>query len=888
MKPRKNDRHTLGEKGFRALIENAHEGIVVYDGSGLIRFASKSVRRVCGFRDTEVLGKPGTFFIHPDDVEAARKAFKKLMQAPGKSITLCQRIRHKKGHYIFAESLLTNFTHVPEISGIVSNFRDITERKHAEDNILQSKELLQTVSRNISEGIYMGVIGKQFVFVNEGFLKIFGFRSVKQVQQIKPSDVYADEKARNKIVASLRKTHTLKDVETLFRKKNGQTFWGLLNARLLKHNGREDYFVGTIRDISREKESAAALLSSRNFLNNVINTVAAPIFVKDARHRWLMFNERFSALIGRTEQELRGKTDKDFLPQDEARGFWKVDDEVLKTGRTVRTLEKITSRNGQVHELLTVKSRYTDERNSRFIIGFIADITELKQAEEKISQLNANLRGVVESTRESIYAVDTKFNYLTFNHNHKRIMKVLYGAEIEVGGNKLAYLKGSKDYKWVKNEIQKALNGTNFVSEHKLDYAGFRGYIQTNYNPIRNGRNEIRGAAVFVHDVTQRKKFEEIIKSANANLRGLLESTTDHVLALDRSLHYITFNQAHAKDFREMFGISIRYGDSFVKGLPADLKRVVRRDIRKALQGKAVVIEEHLVNGRMFEVSLNPIRNDKGTVTGVAIFARDITQRKTIEEKVRVMNDELMHQNLQLAAQEEQLKATLKELSERNFELDQLMYKTSHDLRSPLSSVMGLINLANLDDNPANVRQYLQKIEGRVQKLDAFIRSMLDYARVNRVEASLEKIALDEVARSCLRELEYLDNYKAIRTAIRITGNTSVFMSDALRINIIFSNIISNAYKYYNPEAESFLDITIDLSPFRARVEFRDNGIGIKDEHLDKIFNMFYRATDRAQGSGLGMYIVKQAVEKLHGHIAIQSKYGKGTTIRITLPNAAS
>jgi signal transduction histidine kinase len=249
------------------------------------------------------------------------------------------------------------------------------------------------------------------------------------------------------------------------------------------------------------------------------------------------------------------------------------------------------------------------------------------------------------------------------------------------------------------------------------------------------------------------------------------------------------------------------------------------------------------------------------------------------------MNEELMTQNSQLAAQEEELKNTLNELSERNFELDQLMYKTSHDLRSPLTSIMGLLNLANLDTDPTNTRLYLDKIKDRINKLDEFINSMLNYARVNRVEMEMIPIDLEETTKNCIKELEYLENFNKVKIIVFVKTNNLVFKTDKLRINIIFSNIISNAYKYYNPANDSFLKIKIEVGVRDTKIEFRDNGIGIKSEHMNKIFNMFYRATDRSQGSGLGMYIVKQAVEKLNGTISLKSEYGVGTRIKIVLPN---
>jgi signal transduction histidine kinase len=138
---------------------------------------------------------------------------------------------------------------------------------------------------------------------------------------------------------------------------------------------------------------------------------------------------------------------------------------------------------------------------------------------------------------------------------------------------------------------------------------------------------------------------------------------------------------------------------------------------------------------------------------------------------------------------------------------------------------------------------------------------------------------------TCIRELEHLENFKAIKTSLKVNGEIVPFRSDELRVKIIFGNIISNAYKYYNADAQSFLKINIVISALSVKIEFSDNGIGIKKEYLDKIYNMFYRATDRSQGSGLGMYIVKQAVERLGGTIELKSEYGAGTKIKILLPN---
>ena len=752
----------ISEKRFRALIENAHDGIVLYDENGLIQYAAPSVKKITGYSLQETLGKSWKGFVHEDDHAETKKAVQTIFERSGKSITLLQRVRHKKGHYIWIESRLTNSSHVRGIDGIVSNFRDITEKRVAEEQARRTQGLLETINHNLTEGVYIGVIGSRYLHVNDAFLKTLGYKSFKELEHVKPADLYADNAQRQKIVSELRKKSKLRNIEAEFLRKNGERFWGLLNVSLVREKGKEEYFVGTVRDISKEKADAQQLIDSRNFLNSIINTVATPIFVKDSRHRWIMFNDPFCKLIGRSRKDLLGKTDSDFLTQKESKIFWKTDNEVLQTGKTITNEERITV-DKKTHHLFTVKSRTINEKGERFVIGFITDVTEFKKVETELNQLNAALQGVMESTHESIFALDKNFCYTSFNENHQRMTKLLYHADIEVGTDKRRVMKGTKDEKWLMADLRKAMKGKHFVSERKLDYP--------------------------------------------------------------------------------------QYHDRYV------------------------------------ELTYNPICDKKGAIEGVAVFVSDITERKQTEARLRTLNDELTRQNWQLASQEEELKTTLDELSERNFELDQLMYKTSHDLRSPLSSIMGLINLVNADTDIANQRQYLQKIEDRIKKLDEFIRSMLNYARANRADVTITKINLEALIRTCIHELEYLDNFKDVETSIEVINPKIAFRSDALRLTIIFGNIISNAYKYYNADVESFLKIRIEITPVAATVEFTDNGIGVKSEHQSKIFNMFYRATDRSQGSGLGMYIVKQAVEKLDGSVKLSSEYGKGTAITITLPN---
>lgn len=226
------------------------------------------------------------------------------------------------------------------------------------------------------------------------------------------------------------------------------------------------------------------------------------------------------------------------------------------------------------------------------------------------------------------------------------------------------------------------------------------------------------------------------------------------------------------------------------------------------------------------------------------------------------------------------------ELKKVNEELDRFVYSASHDLRAPLSSILGLINVARLDE-PQKITDYLKKIEGSVQKLDGFIRDIIDFSRNARMEAEIEVIAFEEMIHELIDNLMYLDEKNKINRIVKVKCEGE-FCTDKKRLIIILNNLISNSAKYFNPYAENpFLEVDVVADKQRAIITVKDNGIGIAPMHVNNIFKMFYRADEKSRGSGLGLYIVKETVEKIKGTISVVSEYGKGSTFTVIIPSLA-
>jgi signal transduction histidine kinase len=220
-----------------------------------------------------------------------------------------------------------------------------------------------------------------------------------------------------------------------------------------------------------------------------------------------------------------------------------------------------------------------------------------------------------------------------------------------------------------------------------------------------------------------------------------------------------------------------------------------------------------------------------------------------------------------------------KELQKVNDELDRFVYSVSHDLRSPLSSILGLTNLALKTYERAELEQILKMIQGRVHAQDHFIREIIDYSRNARTETTREQIYLKPLVDGVIDALKFNNHADKITFHQQIPDDIVLF-SDKIRLTVILSNLIGNAIKYHDLKKQNPF-IEIGYREDVSAIYVQDNGIGVLPDDQEKIFHMFYRGSDRSTGSGLGLFITREAVTKLKGSIEVKSVYGEGSTFLI-------
>lgn len=258
------------------------------------------------------------------------------------------------------------------------------------------------------------------------------------------------------------------------------------------------------------------------------------------------------------------------------------------------------------------------------------------------------------------------------------------------------------------------------------------------------------------------------------------------------------------------------------------------------------------------------LKNEEGKTIQMHGTIQDITKRKAYEQV---------------------LEKTNQDLRKSNHELDKFVYSVSHDLRAPLLSMQGIVEITADETQEELTATHMQMLKGSIQRLDNFVEEILNYSRNARNELKNGAVDFRKIMDEITGDLKYMaSETKNIKIDMDIRQDSD-FYSDEGRIRVIVNNLVSNAIRYHNPDAEQpFVNITAHLNG-QAKIVIEDNGIGIPEQYHQKIFDMFYRVSEKSRGSGLGLYIVKETIDRLSGNIEIESKPGLGTKFTIHLPN---
>lgn len=234
----------------------------------------------------------------------------------------------------------------------------------------------------------------------------------------------------------------------------------------------------------------------------------------------------------------------------------------------------------------------------------------------------------------------------------------------------------------------------------------------------------------------------------------------------------------------------------------------------------------------------------------------------------------------------QKLEENNQELTRYNKDLESFVNNVSSNLRNPLSSMLDVINLIKQSEKDDDeLKAYYEMMEMSIQKLDDALADLKVQSQEVNGDLDMEVVEMDKLIEDQIQQMQYMSGAENIHKEVSVNADVS-FYSNAYHLSVIIHNLISNSIKYHDNEKDNpFIKIKVDVTSDRALLEFSDNGIGIDAKSLTKIFDMHFRATDKSDGSGLGLHLVKTSVDKLQGSIDVKSRLHFGTRFKIQLPN---
>ncbi len=403
--------------------------------------------------------------------------------------------------------------------------------------------------------------------------------------------------------------------------------------------------------------------------------------------------------------------------------------------------------------------------------------------------------------------------------------------------------------------------------------------------PIHEPNGEISGVVLVFRDVSDRRKSD----LAAQRLAAIVHSSDDAIISKNLSGIIITWNEGA----KRLFGYSEEeiIGKSVLTLIPPELHREEPVILAKLQRGERI---EHFEtvrlakNGRSIQVSLSvsPIKDREGHVVGASKIVRDISERKRIEQALVDAQVQLQRHATDLEKRVEERTLTLRKMVD---ELQAFSYSLSHDLRAPLRAVQSYLQML-MEDNgeqiDASGKATVHKVISSAQRMDRMVLELLNFTRLSYEPMTIEPVDVEELIRGIMAERLEL---QPTRVDITIASPLPKVMGNEASLTQCITNLLDNAVKFVASGVKPEIRISSENSDGTVRLSFKDNGIGIDEDAQKQLFQMFQRAHGSAYaGTGIGLAIVRRAVERMGGSVGIESKPKQGSCFWVQLRGVPS
>ncbi|KKM90928.1 hypothetical protein LCGC14_1233670 [marine sediment metagenome] len=770
-----------------------------------------------------------------------------------------------------------------------------------------SKNKFLQIIENIKECYFEADLKGNLTFFNEPLLKLTGY-SKEELLGFNYKH-FADEKSRKRVFESFKNVYEtaepLTDFQYQFKSKNGENIICETSV-YLKHDlkGNKVGFYGLIRDITERKKEedikenfkgaletivikrTKELKESEEKYRELLENMMEGYFEVDLKGTLTFVNDCYCKIFGySSKEELIGKNHRTFQDEKTARKLFKIYDQLYKNeipGPVLIERQNLTPSGETIYHETLADLKYDSVGNKVGFFGLIRDVTERKNAEQKLIESEVKYRNIIENAKEGYYEVDLKGNFTFFNNalcellkfSPEEAMGLYYKSFMDEENSKRIFKAFNEVYRTGIEQPQfqyeiVTKNGEGLFGETSISLKydsdgrkiGFCGFLRD----ITYG---------FVRDITEKTRAEQKLKESEEKYSNLFQHSNDGIIIHDLDGSIIDVNQK----VLEQFG----YTKSEILSLKIpQLHQIEEIEVSKnafeEIAKKGFVrfeINFNKKNGEIFPAEVSSSLFNIGNNKFVQGIVREITERKKAE-------------------------FLIKEEIQKLKELDQirkdLISRVSHELKTPLVSIFGaselLLELFK-DEMKAELIELIKMIENGSRRLNYLVNNLLDVTRIEYNKLQLEKETTDisNIIRDCVQEMMYLTKRRKLTIALELPEELYLEV-DKIRIEQVILNLLSNAIKSTPPNGN--IKINLNKKQNWAEISVSDTGIGLTKKEMQIIFSRFGKIERYGdgleyidiQGSGLGLYISKEIVGLHEGNIRAESEgRHKGSSFILKLP----
>ena len=583
-------------------------------------------------------------------------------------------------------------------------------------------------------------------------------------------------------------------------------------------------------------------------------------------------NDRAATALGATTPcDLTGRSIWDFIDQDYRQTVAERIETIQQQQSPVPvTEEKFIRLDGQRIDVEVMGAQVLYEGKPAVQV-FFHDVTGRKQAEEALQESEVRYRLLIEESPFSIQVFALDGTLVQVN----KAWEAMWGVRAEdVVGKYNALADPQLETLGLKTFAERAFAGetvdfqdTRF-DPNRSGMPGRERWVRSHCYPLRDKKGQLHHVVLLTEDITERKQAQEQVRRSEALYRTLVEEINDVIYTLDEQgrFTYISPVVERISEYKPEDFI----GQPFAHFVHPDDLETLMMSYQRTLGGAEEPSEFRILDKQgsvRFVRSFSRPIHENEQPAGLRGVLVDITERKTNEQK------------------RERLIA---ELEAKNAELERFTYTVSHDLKSPLVTIKGFLGLLEKDALAGNVEQMKQdisQIHRAASTMQRLLEELLELSRIGRLMNPPERVSLTDLAREAARLVDGQITKRGV--GVVIAPAMPVVYGDPVRLLEIFQNLLDNAVKFMGDEPEPRIEIDAATRDADVVCSVRDNGIGIAPKYHEKIFGLFEQLHQHADGTGIGLTLVKRIVEVHGGTIGVASEgEGCGCTFTFSLPLA--